>query len=103
MVVSKSTQTRVVGIMTDKVHPTSYISSNRVSMKKSVGMHLVSYYSSSCTFDPTIPTYVYNLFSCFLYLFALLFLAEVLCINNELGNTNIRHATAAEGCGCSVV
>ena len=37
MVVQKSTQTRVVGKITDKVHP-SYIlfSSNRVSMKSEV-------------------------------------------------------------------
>ena len=38
---SKGTQTRVVGIITDKMHSTTLCSSNRVSMKKHVGMHLV--------------------------------------------------------------
>ena len=41
MVVQKSTQTRVVGKITDKVHSYTF-SSNSVSMKKfCVGMHLV--------------------------------------------------------------
>ena len=46
-------------------------------MKMYIGMHLMilichySYYSCLCTFGPTIPTYFFNLFSCFLYLFFL--------------------------------
>ena len=51
MVVQKSTHTRIVGKITDKVHPYTF-SSNRVS-KLRVGMHLVCYflyYPCMCTF-----------------------------------------------------
>ena len=45
MVASKSTETRMVGII-DKIYSyTIMLSSNRVSMKSRVGMHLVYYQS----------------------------------------------------------
>ena len=66
MVGPKSTQTRVIGIITDKIHPTSYFKQQRFYEKR-VGLHLVCYYayhSCLCTFGPTIPTYFYNYFDC---------------------------------------
>ena len=52
MKVQKSTQTRIVRKITDKMHPNTAFSCNRVSMKN-VGMHLVCYfpyYPCLCTF-----------------------------------------------------
>ena len=53
MVGSKNTPTGI------KMHPYILFSSNNVSMKSHVGMHLVCYYPYyfCVLFDPTIPTY----------------------------------------------
>ena len=55
----KSIQTRVVGIITDEMHPYIQFSSNRVSMKmcRDYLICYYPYYSCLCTFCPTIPTY----------------------------------------------
>ena len=57
MVGPKSTQTRVVGIITDEMHPYIQFLSNRVSMKKCVGMHLVCYFM--CTIRDIVHVHVH--------------------------------------------
>ena len=52
----KSIQTRVVGKITDKVHPLPNFQ---------VTEFVISYYSCPCTFCTTIPTYFFNLYSIF--------------------------------------
>ena len=50
-------------------------------------MHLVCDYIPTALvcvfFIPIIPTYFFNLFNCFLYLFALFFKLRVICMYNE--------------------
>ena len=73
MVVQKSTHTRIVGIITDKVHPYTF-SSNRVS-KLCVGMHLVCYfpyYPCMCIFAlPSLLTSAILIvfYTCYCYFF----------------------------------
>ena len=75
MVVQKSTQTRVVGKITDKVHPYILFSSNMVSMKTEVR-------DAPCLLFSLLLLFVYFFappslleFNCFfLYLLPLLFL-----------------------------
>ena len=58
MVGSKITRTRILGMITDKLHPYILFSSNRVPTKKHVGMLLICYhpyYSCWCTFWPYHP------------------------------------------------
>ena len=80
MVAPKSTQTRVVGITTDEMHPYILFSSNGVSMK-CVGTHLVCYYpyySCLCIFWHYHPYLLLQvIFSCFLYLFVFIFLVAI--------------------------
>ena len=87
MVGPKSTQTRVVGMIADEMHPYILFSSNGVSMKNVQGCissFIIPTLLVCVLFGPTIPTYVFNLFSCFLYLFVLIFLSSI--------------ATESEGC-----
>ena len=77
MVAQKSTQTRVVGKITDKVHPYILFSSNMVSMKTEVRdapcLLFSLYYSCLCTFLHRHP-YLLLQFNCvFLILVAITF------------------------------
>ena len=66
------TQTRVLGIITDEMHPYILFSSNRVSIKmcRDASHLLLSLLLLFVSLSaPTIPTYSFNLFSSFLYLY----------------------------------
>ena len=63
-------------------------------------MHLVRYYpyySCLCIlFGPTIPTYFFNLFSCFLYLFVLIFLSSIATDSEGVWSSTL-HKSLARG------
>ena len=69
--------------------PTSYFQIMGLRRyEKSVGMHLILIFPTTLAcvlFGPTTPTYFFNLFTCFLYLFVFIFLSSI--------------ATESEGCG----
>ena len=69
MVGPKSIQTRVVGIITDEIHPYTIFIETLLLENTMQGMHFIyyPYYSYLYTFWSYHP-YFFNLFSCFLYL-----------------------------------
>ena len=77
MVGPQSTQTRVIGIIMDKMHPYILFSSNRISMKMCRDASRLLLSLLLLFVYPTIPTHFFNLFSCFLYLFVSIFLSSI--------------------------
>ena len=89
MVGPKSTQTRVVGTITNEIHPYTFFVETllQFTLAPQQIMYMKNVYGciSSVTvpttlvcvlFGPTIPTYMY-FFNCFLYLFMFVFLRSI--------------------------
>ena len=71
---SKGKQIIVVGIITYKMHPTTFFFfffSSSISMKKRIGMHLICYYSCHLfVYFVILPSLLtFAIFTCLLYLF----------------------------------
>ena len=69
MVGPKSTQIRLVGIITDEMHPYTFFTETLLlENKKGCILSVIIPTTLICVlFGPTIPTYSFNLFDCFLY------------------------------------
>ena len=67
MVWPKSTQIRVVGIITDKIHPYTFFETLLLEncMQRCISSVIVPTTLVCVLFGPTIPIYFFNLFSCF--------------------------------------